>query len=100
MAPYYAGLYPELAEYFRGHGYALAIHGSLARDFDLVAVPWIEEPTQPQAVVRMLCQQYAFTQSGEPETKLHGRLSYAICTALFGECFLDLSFMPTTRPTP
>src|SRR4051812_44504670 len=26
----------------REHGYALAVHGSLARDIDLVAVPWTE----------------------------------------------------------
>src|SRR5271154_4799160 len=38
--PFYAaGLYPKLAEVFRSHGYALAVHGSLASDFDLVAVP-------------------------------------------------------------
>jgi hypothetical protein len=27
----------------RSKGYALAVHGSLARDIDLVAVPWVEE---------------------------------------------------------
>lgn len=32
-APVYAAaLYPDLAELFRSHGYALACHGSLARD--------------------------------------------------------------------
>ena len=30
---------------------------------------------------------------GDPETRLHGRLIYTIALK-FGECFLDLSFMP------
>lgn len=35
-APIYAAcLYPELAESFRTKGWALAVHGSLARDFEL-----------------------------------------------------------------
>lgn len=42
MAPAYACLYPGLCAVARRHGYALAIHGSVSRDFDLVAVPWIE----------------------------------------------------------
>lgn len=40
-APIYAAcLYPELEEMFRTKGWALAVHGSLARDFDIVAIPW------------------------------------------------------------
>ena len=42
-AVYAAALYPDLAEIAREHGYALAVHGSLARDFDLIAVPWREK---------------------------------------------------------
>lgn len=38
-APVYACMYQELAEICRAHGYALAIHGSMARDFDLIAIP-------------------------------------------------------------
>lgn len=26
------------------HGYAVGVHGSLARDIDLILVPWIEKP--------------------------------------------------------
>lgn len=43
-APFYAaGLYPKLADIFRSHGYALAVHGSVGTDFDLIAVPWVKE---------------------------------------------------------
>lgn len=35
FGPVYACIYPGLAEVTRAHGYALAAHGSMARDFDL-----------------------------------------------------------------
>lgn len=50
-APIYCGLYPALAEVTRKHGYALAIHGSLANDFDLICIPWLAEPSEPKEVV-------------------------------------------------
>jgi hypothetical protein len=37
----YALLYPHLVELVRPLGYALALHGSMNRDFDMVAVPWL-----------------------------------------------------------
>lgn len=46
----YAALYPLLAEKVRPLGYALAIHGSMARDMDLVAVPWVRKPERPERV--------------------------------------------------
>lgn len=43
-APVYAAaLYPEFAKIFQRHGYALAVHGSLARDFDIIGIPWAEK---------------------------------------------------------
>tara|TARA_R110002050_G_scaffold69003_2_gene149419 strand:+ start:380 stop:808 length:429 start_codon:yes stop_codon:yes gene_type:complete len=42
-APWYGCLYHGLAEIARKHGYALAIHGSVLSDLDLVAVPWTEK---------------------------------------------------------
>jgi hypothetical protein len=72
----------------------LCPHGSLARDFDLVCIPWIKEPSTPQEVVEAMCEYFALTTVGEPEEKEHKRLVYTL-TLGFGETFLDLSFMPT-----
>lgn len=95
-APIYAAcLYPELAESFRTKGWALAVHGSLARDFDLVAIPWHPEPVSPQACVGSICHYHSMKQIGQAVTKLHGRQVFTLALS-FGECFLDLSFMPTT----
>ena len=92
-APIYCALYPELAEIARKHGYAMAVHGSLARDFDLICIPWIEKPSEPKAVVEEITKTFAIKTVGEPDTTFHGRERWTV-SICFGECFLDLQFMP------
>lgn len=96
-APIYAAaLYPELAAIAILNGYALAVHGSLRRDFDLVAIPWTDNPSDPQFVVDVICRQFLIRQIGQPEDKKHGRKAWTISVG-HGECALDLSFMPTVK---
>lgn len=92
-APVYCALYPQLAEVTRKHGYALAIHGSLGRDMDLICVPWVPIPSEPQVVVDEITTKFAIRQIHGWEIKEHGREVTTISIA-FGECFIDLSFMP------
>lgn len=92
-APLYCGIYPELAEKFKAHGYALAIHGSLQRDFDLIAVPWIEKPSDPECIIKELEDEFALKPIGEPEEREHHRMIWTMAVS-FDECFIDLSFMP------
>lgn len=40
LKAFYKKILPRLRVVAKGHGYALAVHGSLTRDFDLVAIPW------------------------------------------------------------
>lgn len=96
-APVYCALYPALAEVTREFGYALAVHGSLGRDMDLVCIPWATDAGAPGVVVGAITERFAIKQVGEPDTREHGRLVYTVSVA-FGECFLDLSFMPRGRP--
>lgn len=96
FGPTYACIYPGLAAITRAHGYALAAHGSMARDFDLVCIPWVETVSHPDEVVKAITLAYAIKQIGEPEQKNHGRVAYTINLG-FGECSLDLSFMPAVK---
>lgn len=93
FAPAYCALYPQLAEVARVHGYALAVHGSLARDFDLIAVPWALDPSAPKNVIDDLCRQFDLRVIGGADYKRHGRIAYTLSVG-FGECAIDLSFMP------
>lgn len=95
-APIYAAaLYPGLAQILHWHGYALAVHGSLARDFDLIAIPWrAEDVSDPEVVVKEITEKFDIRKIGEaPEPKPHRRIAYTISVG-HGECALDLSFMP------
>jgi hypothetical protein len=92
-APLYAGFYSELAEITRKHGYCLAVHGSLARDLDLIAVPWTDEAPEAQVVVDAILAEFALQTVGAPSIKSHGRICYTLVVS-FGDCFIDLSFMP------
>jgi hypothetical protein len=97
--PFYAaGLYPKLADIFRRHGYALAVHGSVGTDFDLIAVPWTEEAADHEPIiaeVEKLCAA-KFARLGS-EKRPHGRVTYKLAMS-FGDCALDISFTPRVMP--
>jgi len=95
-APVYASMYKELAEIAREHGYALAIHGSLSRDFDLVCVPWANAVNSPERVVKDITATFGFREIGTPEIKEHSRVVYTIGSQ-WGDCFLDISFTPSSQ---
>lgn len=91
FGPVYCAMYPELAKIAQSHGYALAIHGSMGRDFDLIAVQWVDIPAEPQKVVDAFCERYAIREVDKPTTR-QGRLIYTISIA-WGQCAIDLSFI-------
>lgn len=95
--PFYAAwLYPKLAEVFRTFGYALAVHGSVASDFDLIAVPWTEDAADPQVVIDECMRKFAFKKvpdGYQGEKKPHGRLAFRVPFS-FDACSMDVSFTP------
>lgn len=99
IAPWYAMTYTRLSEIVKEHGYALTLHGSMARDLDLVAIPWTDEPSEVgvllQAVVDFICDKadgIAYP-TPLPTEKPHGRMSYIFPVGLEGHYF-DFSVMP------
>lgn len=95
VVPAYAALYPLFAEAAREKGYALTIHGTLGRDMDLVAIPWIEDPAEPFETVVHIANVVRAVIT-EPENKFHGRMAYSLCLGDGG--VIDLSiFAPRRR---
>lgn len=92
-APVYCALYPKLAAITREHGYALAIHGTLARDMDLICIPWVPKPSEPQTVVEAITSRFYIRQIGQAQAREHGRVAYLVSIG-HGECAIDLSFTP------
>lgn len=116
-AAYAPGVYARLAALIaeRGEqlGYAIAVHGSMRRDLDLIAAPWTDQAVSGEELVRAVCvtvggyviedgtcggrwnqakQEWEATEVRNPEAKPHGRMAWNI--QLGGGAFIDLSIMP------
>lgn len=51
----YAHYFLQLKEIAKDFGYNLLVHGSMARDLDLIAIPWVDDPKEPAEMIRALC---------------------------------------------
>jgi hypothetical protein len=52
--PMFAWMVPHLTKVARECGYALALHGSMVRDLDLIAVPWVDDAKSPEELAEAL----------------------------------------------
>lgn len=94
-------LLPVIREAARTLGYAIGLHGTLARDYDLIAVPWTEDAAHPDDVADAVkraagCVRWrVYRDQGTP--KPHGRMVYA-CDwdnqNYENRDYIDLSVMP------
>jgi hypothetical protein len=88
---------PPMRVAAKRHGYAIAVHGSLCRDLDLIAVPWAERCDDKDALVRTLCGAVAGVtgsclRHGEWSAKPHGRAACILLTYCGEQSFnIDLS---------
>lgn len=55
-APFFACLYHGLCDVARKHGYALAIHGTVTTDLDLIACPWVDDAADPEVLKNALME--------------------------------------------
>jgi hypothetical protein len=105
----YERLIGPLREVARLLGYALAVHGSLARYIDLIAVPWADGAVSAVVLAEFLIQSIRQNNNGialvlndgkdpndetrrNPAKRPHGRLAWAI--HLGGGPYIDLSVFP------
>jgi len=100
----YAQLLPRIREVGKRLGYAIALHGTMQRDLDLLAAPWAEDAAAPAALVAAVAEEVGGFVVGdqgkmssgevsrEPTERPHGRLSWNICWG--GRPLIDLSVMP------
>lgn len=107
----YELLIEPLREEARRLGYAIAVHGTLKRDIDLVACPWVKEAVSPRELAEALgavieringvafrkeSERDEYFNRGQPGSKPHGRLCWN--WHLGGGPYVDLSVMPRTDP--
>lgn len=108
----YVALYPMLLQIAQDHGYALTVHGSLHRDLDLVAIPWIEEASEPIDLIKAFKeaikavtiheeQDEKWYPDCQPKEKPHGRIAYSLHvtnSGMYGG-YLDVSIMSKVKKT-
>lgn len=68
----------EMRSVARSHGYALAVHGSLARDLDLIAVPWQKECSGADALITAFEVELGLVATRRGVPKPHSRLGYIL----------------------
>lgn len=92
--------YAVLAKCARNHGYALTVHGSMLRDVDLVAVPWVRRCKAPSTLIKalrglveaMAGKEKVYVRiNRKPESKPHGRLGWSLFFS--HDAYLDISIM-------
>lgn len=101
IAPWYVMAYTKLERLAWRHGYCLALHGSMARDLDLIAIPWTDDADSPEKLLasfsRFIVNKAKVTYKiGKPTPKPHGRLGYVLPIGHEGH-YLDLSIMPRSK---
>ncbi len=92
----------------RDAGYAIAVHGSLARDIDLVAIPWTDhgEYSADYLVTRLAATIASITGRCNPMNGWtdmpHGRRAKTLLVwgNRFGTVDIDLSVMPKIEKEP
>lgn len=103
----FAWMIPHITAVARLYGYAIGLHGSMARDLDLIAVPWTEAAAPAETLVEAIRDAVGGIirndpmhdgnkydqQTRNPNDKPHGRRAWSIYFS--GHRFyIDLSVMP------
>lgn len=105
MEAFYKSRLPAIREAAKNCGYAIGVHGSMRRDLDLIAVPWVQDYS-PANILAEAIQVAAcgINQHGYSwEEKPNGRIatSFPICwspptesgTPIINSGHIDLSIM-------
>jgi hypothetical protein len=94
---FYASLFNDFKVSAADVGYTLTVHGSLARDMDLIAIPWTEDAVDAETLVKVISETMGPTVYKKHHIKTqtlkpHGRLVYTL--SFYSDWFIDLSIMP------
>lgn len=97
-AALYAALWDDIRSAAWECGWAVALHGSLARDMDIMAMKWVEDCTDAQTMIDTIIKRcFADNILAERFTKCiknvkpHGRVCYTI--PIWGDHYLDISLI-------
>ena len=96
-ATFYASMWEDLRNAALDVGWALGLHGSLASDMDIMAMPWTEDAKPPEDMIKAL--ESCFTSmdgklwvpTEKYDEKPNNRIVYTI--HIFGDFYLDVNII-------
>ena len=102
-AVFYTVLWPSMRKAAIDCGWALALHGSMQSDMDLMAMPWTDDCKSHEVLAKAISDcigetVWAGTHITPYYGKPHGRIVYTM--SIGGGWYIDLSLMPPPSTTP
>ena len=107
---FYANCFAKLQQIAKDMGYNLLLHGSMSRDFDLVAIPWTDNPREHMELIHAFCDYLGVKKSDDKAYYLYSvllanREAYVINLnrnslanadggVVDAQYYLDISFTP------
>jgi len=78
------------------YGYNAVLHGSVACDLDIIAIPWTKDAIEPEILVQAVIERLKMWGpiKGDPKLHPHGRL---VWTLLMDMGCVDFGVMPKLR---
>jgi hypothetical protein len=98
LKKFYLSLVPTIRRIARKNGYAIGVHGTLTRDLDLIAAPWVPRCVKPLTLALRIEKAICKYISGrremirKSEQKPHGRIGFVIIIGF--KAYIDLSVLP------
>lgn len=95
-AAFYASIWPDLKQAATQHGWALGLHGSLATDMDIMAMPWDENASSVEDMLKSIsdCFTGSIFKDGHIVPfygKANGRVVYTM--TIFSDFYLDINII-------
>lgn len=94
-AAFYASMWNDFRQAAMDCGWALGLHGSLASDMDIMAMPWTENATSADEMVERLIDCFGFSRPAYYEvdktSKPNNRVVYTI--PIFADFYIDLNII-------
>jgi len=93
-AAFYASIWPDIMKAAHECGWALGLHGSLASDMDIMAMPWTEDATPVETMIQALSDCFVGSPWKEYHTVPHrgkpnSRVVYTM--SIWSDWYLDIN---------
>lgn len=95
-AAFYAAMWDDIRQCAMDNGWAVALHGSLASDMDIMAMPWVPEASSFERLVKEIANLFQGNYLAENFRITYGEKPWGRVVAtipIWADFYLDISAM-------